>query len=98
MSTFLNGIEVTPEGGETLFASLTHAYDALENAKKVGLKHLRCVHHWAQSLRNLNSRLATVAEEQISPPVIHPLIRTHPANGRKSFYAGFQAFHTDSIN
>ena len=85
-------------GGETLFASLTHAYDALEDPAKARLKHLRCVHHWAQSLRNSDSRLATAAEEQISPPVIHPLVRTHPANGRKSLYAGFHASHIDGMN
>ena len=65
MATFLRGIEVTREGGETLFASLTHAYDALEDAEKARLKQLRRVHHWAQSLRNSDSRLATAAEEQI---------------------------------
>jgi taurine dioxygenase len=98
MATFRHGIEVTREGGETLFASLTHSYDALEDAEKARLKQLRCVHHWAQSLRNSDSRLATAAEEQILPPVIHPLIRTHPTNGRKSLYVGFHASHIDGRN
>ena len=42
--------------------------------------------------------MATAAEEQISPPVIHPLIRTHPANGRKSLYIGFHASHIDGMD
>ena len=97
MATFLHGIEVTREGGETMFASLTHAYEALDDAEKERLTKLRCVHDWAQSLRNSGSRPATAAEVQISPPVIHPLIRTHPAHGRKSLYIGLHASHIDGM-
>ena len=38
------------------------------------------------------------AEEQISPPVIHHLIRAHPANGRKPLYVGFHASHIDGMS
>ncbi len=59
---------------------------------------MRCVHHWAQSFRNSDSRLTMAAEEQISPPVIHHLIRAHPANGRKPLYVGFHASHIDGMS
>ena len=98
MATFLHGIEVTKEGGETLFASLTHAYAALDEAEKARLDGLKCVHHWAQSLRNSGSRPATEEEERISPPVTHPLIRTHPGNGRKSLYIGNHASHIEGMD
>lgn len=91
MATFLHGVEVTQEGGETLFASLTHAYEALDDDEKARLDGLKCVHHWAQSLRNSGSRPATDEEERLAPPVTHPLIRTHPGNGRKSLYIGMHA-------
>ncbi len=93
MATFLFGVEVAKEGGETLFASLTAAYDALEDATKRRLSGLRCVHSWEQSMRNSGSRAATEEEREMSPPVTHPLIRTHPGNGRKSLYIGMHASH-----
>ena len=93
MATFLHGIEATREGGETLFASLTHAHDALDDAEKARLSGLRCVHNWAQSMRNSGSRPASAEEERRAPPVTHPLIRTHPTNGRKSLYIGNHASH-----
>ncbi|MEC9184252.1 MAG: TauD/TfdA family dioxygenase, partial [Pseudomonadota bacterium] len=98
MATFLHGIEVTKEGGETLFASLTHAYAALDEEAKARLDGLKCVHHWAQSMRNSKSRPATEAEERLAPPVTHPLIRTHPGNGRKSLYIGYHASHIEGID
>ena len=98
MATFLHGIEVTKEGGETLFASLTHAYEALDEDEKARLDELKCVHHWAQSMRNSKSRSATEEEERLAPPVTHPLIRTHPGNGRKSLYIGYHASHIDGMD
>ena len=93
MATFLYGVEVTEQGGETMFASLTAAYDALDVVAKQRLGSLQCVHSWAQSMRNSGSRAATAEERAMSPPVTHPLIRTHPGNGRKSLYIGMHASH-----
>ena len=98
MVTFLHGIEVTKEGGETMFASLTHAYDALTEAEKMRLSTFKCVHHWAQSMRNSGSRPATEEEERLAPPVTHPLIRTHPGNGRKAIYIGHHASHIEGMD
>jgi len=98
MATFLHGIEVTQEGGETLFASLTHAYAALDDGEKARLDGLKCVHHWAQSMRNSKLRPATEEEERLAPPVTHPLIRTHPGNGRKSLYIGYHASHIEGMD
>jgi taurine dioxygenase len=93
MATFLYGVEVTREGGETMFASLTAAYDALDDAAKARLDGLECVHSWEQSLRNSGSRAVTEEESRMSPPVTHPLIRTHPGTGRKALFLGMPASH-----
>jgi alpha-ketoglutarate-dependent taurine dioxygenase len=98
MATFLYGVEVTKYGGETMFASLTAAYDALDDATKQRLGSLQCVHSWAQSMRNSGSRAATAEECAMSPPVTHPLIRTHSGNGRKSLYIGMHASHIDGVD
>lgn len=98
MATFLHAVEVTRVGGETLFASLTHAFAALPEDAKTRLRGLKCVHHWAQSLRNSQSRPATEEEKRLSPPVTHPLIRTHPGNGRESLYIGMHASHIEGMD
>lgn len=95
MATFLYGVEVTKQGGETLFASLTAAYDALDDAAKARLGELKCVHSWEYSLRNSKSREITEEERRISPPVTHPLIRTHPGTGRKAIYLGMPTSHIE---
>jgi alpha-ketoglutarate-dependent taurine dioxygenase len=93
MATFLYGVEVTARGGETMFASLTAAYDALDDATKDRLNGLKCVHSWERTLLNSGSRPASEEERRLSPPVTHPLIRTHPGNGRKALYIGMHVSH-----
>ena len=98
MATLLYGVEVAATGGETMFASLTAAYDALDASEKTRLGALTCVHSWEQSLRNSGSRPATEEERRISPPVTHPLIRSHPGNGRKALYIGHHASHVAEMD
>ncbi len=97
MATFLYGVAVTARGGETMFASLTAAYDGLDDAAKARLGGMKCVHSWEQSLRNSKSRPASEEERRLSPPVTHPLIRTHPGNGGKALYIGMHASHIEGL-
>ena len=49
-------------------------------------------------MRNSGSRPATEEEERLAPPVTHPLIRTHPGNGRKAIYIGHHASHIEGMD
>lgn len=91
--TMLHAIQVPPSGGDTLFANMALAYDALSESEKQSLEGLRCIHSWEASRRNTGNKPATEEQKRERPPVSHPLVRTH-ANGRKSLYLGM---HIDCI-
>lgn len=97
LATLLHAVEVPTEGGETLFANLYSAYEALDDDRKRSLDGRRAVHSWQQSLVNSRSRSATEEEIALAPPVVHPLIRTHPGTGRKALYIGLHASHIEGM-
>jgi len=83
---------VIPEvGGDTVFASLTAAYDALSERYKKLIDDLEAVHDYMQ-VENMKKRdPAMVAElKKLNPPVAQPLVRVHPETGRKGLYLGEQ--------
>jgi alpha-ketoglutarate-dependent taurine dioxygenase len=97
MATLLYAIQVPPKGGDTLFANLYHAYEALPEATKARIDGLRAIHSWEQSRRNSGSRPATEEEKRNAPPVSHPLVRTHPETGRKALYLGNHTSHIEGM-
>ena len=87
--TLLYAVEVPPVGGDTLFAGMTAAYDALDDATKARIAPLEAVYTFEQldaTLRAQDSSCAPLTPEIIAahPPATHPLVRVHPESGRKS--------------
>ena len=97
MATMLHALEVPSEGGDTNFANLHAAYDALTGEIKARIDPLHVVHSWEQSRINAGVTLATEEEKADAPPVTHPLARTHPATGRKAIYVGNHASHIEEL-
>lgn len=95
LATLLYAVQLPPEGGDTEFADMQAAYDALSNAQKNDLGVLRVVHSWERSRLKSGSRPATEEEKSDAPPVVHPLVRTHPATGRKGLYIGNHTSHVE---
>ena len=91
--TMLHARQVPPTGGDTMFANMVQAYEALSDGEKKSLEGLRCTHSWEASRRNTGNKPATEEQKRERPPVSHPLVRTHP-DGRKSLYLGM---HIDCI-
>lgn len=84
--TMLYGVTVPATGGDTQFANMHAAYDALDSATKAHIADLRVIHTYDSS-RKKNHVAKLAAEEAAKvPPVIHPLVRTHPETGRKALY------------
>jgi taurine dioxygenase len=86
MATILIAREVPPHGGDTLFASLYAAYDALSDAMKQMLVPLRAVN---SSSKAEKSRTREDRNANETPGVLeaeHPVVRTHPETGRKALY------------
>lgn len=93
LGSLLYALEIPPQGGDTLFASLYAAYDALTDAMKARLEGLRAVHGYAQYHRRSQQKATGQARSDMTdaqrvqvPEVSHPLVRTHPETGRKALY------------
>ena len=85
--------EVMPEtGGETHFCDMYGAYERLDPAWKRRIANLRAVHNLDFS-RNRRHGEEPMTEEQraATPPVDHPIVRTHPETGRKCLFLGDHA-------
>jgi alpha-ketoglutarate-dependent taurine dioxygenase len=97
LATLLHAVQVPPEGGDTLFANMHMGYDALSEAEKRSLEGLGAVHSWEASRRNTGNRPATEEQKRERPPVVHPVVRTHPVSGRKSLYLGMHIGHIEGM-
>jgi len=92
LATILHAQIMPPEGGETCFANMIAAYEALTDDKKAELDGVRIVHSWEQSRARLGLQ-ATPAELADAPPLAHPLVRTVPETGMKALFMGEHASH-----
>ncbi|MEQ8928285.1 MAG: TauD/TfdA family dioxygenase [Silicimonas sp.] len=84
-ASLLRSDKLPPKGGDTLFASSYQAYEDLSPAMKTFLEGLSAVHDIAQSKQN-KGRVDLDEARQRTPPVVHPVIRTHSVTGKKAIY------------
>ena len=91
-ATTLYSIEVPAVGGDTLFANQYAAYDDLPLVTKRRIDPLVAIHHYGNR-NNEDETTRTVAsvlnddQKEKMPLVTHPVVRSHPATGRKALYA-----------
>jgi taurine dioxygenase len=93
IGSLLRGVTIPPVGGDTLFASLRHAWATLDPAIQERVEHLqarRSLDFLTENERKLNPLKPSLTDEQRrkAPPVVHPIVRTHPASKRKSLFIG----------
>ncbi len=89
MCTMLYAVEVPPEGSDTLLADLCAAWNALPPARQAELDGKQVEHSWLHFMatREFNRMEAPSDELRAdNPDVLHPLVRTHPADGRKALF------------
>ena len=85
---------VIPEqGGNTEFADMRAAYDALPVAKKNELEGLIAEHSIWRSREQLGVVQYTDEERASLPPVPQRVVRTHPGSRRKTLYLAAHASH-----
>jgi taurine dioxygenase len=84
--TMLYGVVVPTTGGDTQFANMYAAYADLPADTRRRIDPLKVVHKYSSS-RKLTPVSTRPAEEMAAmPEATHPLVRTHPATGRRSLY------------
>jgi taurine dioxygenase len=91
LGSILLAREVPDHGGDTMFASMHHAYEALSDGLKRTLEGLRAVH----SSRHVFGAAARYAKEtagrignaeRATQDAAHPAVIRHPETGRKTLY------------
>jgi alpha-ketoglutarate-dependent 2,4-dichlorophenoxyacetate dioxygenase len=84
--SLLSGRIVVDAGGNTEFADMRAAYDALDAGTKAEIENLICEHSLIYSRGTLGFTDLSDEEKQMFKPVRQRLVRTHPVTGRKSLY------------
>ena len=95
MGSILLARELPPAGGDTLFASMYAAYEALSEGLKRTLEGLRAVHssrhvfgadakRLADPNNDLKGRLRN--PELATQDAVHPVVIRHPGSGRRALY------------
>lgn len=91
LATMLRAVELPPHGGDTCWANMYEAFDALSPAMQTMVESLEAEHDFAKvvfttfdgaddpeaELRKVRAR---------HPPVRHPLVLRHPVTGRRALY------------
>jgi taurine dioxygenase len=95
LGTMLYGVTVPPYGGDTLFASMEAAYEALSPAMREFLEDLVAIHSASRAYDPAVTGEAKYRgeapieyrfSEAIREEVEHPVVRTHPETGRRGIY------------
>ena len=94
-ATIIYGEVVPKVGGETHFCDMYGAYERLDPAWKARIANLRAMHNldFSRTRRHGEDPMSE-AQRRETPPVDHPVVRTHPETGRKCLYLGD---HAESI-
>ena len=95
LGSLLYGVTIPPYGGDTLFASMERAYEALSETMKRLLDALTAIHSASRAYdpavvgeakyrgeAPITYRYSDVIQKEVE----HPVIRTHPETGRKTIY------------
>jgi alpha-ketoglutarate-dependent taurine dioxygenase len=94
MGTVLCAKQIPEIGGDTLFASMTAAYDGLSDRMKQFISSLEAIHDF----KPFKTLFADTPEdrrnrqhfETLYPPATHPVVRVHPVSGKKILFVNPQ--------
>jgi taurine dioxygenase len=94
-ATIIYGEVVPKVGGETHFCDMYGAYERLDPGWKSRIANLRAMHNldFSRTRRHGEDPMSE-AQRRETPPVDHPVVRTHPETGRNCLYLGD---HAESI-
>jgi taurine dioxygenase len=86
-ATTLFAVELPSRGGDTQYVNMHDAYDDLPQKTRQKIDGLKAVHVYQskyspRALSGLNDE----SRRDLPPPGVHPLVRTHPENGRKALF------------
>ena len=92
MGALLSARVLPPTGGDTMWTSCIAAYDALNDEIKSLIENLTAEHDIAAAFTDdrygatPEARAQLAAAREKNPPMIHPVVRTHPVSGKRGIY------------
>lgn len=86
MGSILRMFEVPETGGDTLFANMYAAYEALSDRMQEHLDGLTAVHDGGPYYRDVNRIVGRDDGGRSYPVAEHPVVRTHPVTGRRCLF------------
>jgi alpha-ketoglutarate-dependent 2,4-dichlorophenoxyacetate dioxygenase len=89
--SLLSARVVNKKGGNTEFADMRAAYDALDDETRAEIADLVCEHSLMYSRGSLGFLDYSEEEKAMFKPVRQRLVRNHPVTGRKSLYLSSHA-------
>ena len=88
-ASWLHALQLPTIGGDTMFANMYRAYDALSPNMRKLAEQLQGVHDVSGAPDFQRYTPEVQAERRRNyPPVVHPVVRTHPESGRKGLFVG----------
>ncbi|MEQ9327122.1 MAG: TauD/TfdA family dioxygenase [Rhodospirillales bacterium] len=88
-AAILHSLEIPDDGGNTYFANMYAAYEALPDEMKQRIDGLKAVHDCSHnSAGQLRRGFEETTDVTKTPGVHHPLVRTNPVDGRKCLFLG----------
>jgi len=87
--TMLYAKRVPQAGGDTMYANLYQAYDALSDGMKDMIAGLRTINQYDKKKKRPAAMTPTELDVP-APEVEHPLVRVHPETGQKALYISYE--------
>ncbi len=85
----LHALELPPEGGNTYFANMYVAFEALDSDLRARIAPLTCTHDATyNSAGMMRKGYAEVTDPREAPGARHPLVISHPETGRSCLFLG----------
>jgi taurine dioxygenase len=91
--TILSAVDVPPWGGDTCFASMTAAWNALHEPMQIRLRALNAVHSardaYSPKMQALHTGMIgmqIVCDESANDHRVHPLVPVHPETGKEVLF------------
>jgi len=91
--TVLHAIDIPPYGGDTLWSSMTAAWDALPPDRQRDIERVFAVHTardaYSPKMQAIHSGLSSmniVCDESANDTQVHPLVTTHPETGKRVLF------------
>src|SRR6266404_2199222 len=89
--SLLHAISIPSKGGNTQFADMRAAYDALDEETRAEVEGMVCEHSQMFSRQLIGFTDFTDEERERFKPVRQCMVRSHPVTGRKSLYLSSHA-------